>query len=149
MRWERFRGARLYLDANVLIYSREGPNRWTPLLDDLLEAIDGGVVTAVTSELTLAEVLVKPIEVDAADVIAGYERMLSSASPIIVVPVNRDILRMMAELRARLRLKPMDAIHVATALAMDCYHVVSEDARLRLPSELNQLLLATVEGSPR
>ncbi|KAA2236378.1 type II toxin-antitoxin system VapC family toxin [Salinarimonas soli] len=149
MRWESFRGTRLYLDANVVIYSRERPNRWSALLDELLEAIDDGTVTAVTSELTLAEVLVKPIDVQAADVVAGYERMLSPASPIIVVPVTRDILRITAELRARLRLKPMDAIHVATALAMDCHHVVPEDTRLRLPRELDHPRLVTVEGSTR
>lgn len=147
MRWGPFRGSRLYLDANVVIYASEGPNRWSALLDELLEAIDGGVVTAVTSELTLAEVLVKPIEAEAADVIAGYERMLDPTSPIIVVPVTREILWGMAQLRARLRLKPMDAIHVATALAMGCDYVLSEDARLRLPGEMNRLLLDTVEGS--
>lgn len=53
-------GSRVYIDTNIWIYSLEGFAPLAPALTALFERIDAGDLAAVTSELTLAEVLVKP-----------------------------------------------------------------------------------------
>ncbi len=54
-------GTRVYCDANVFIYALEGYAAYALLLQALLQAMDAHEITVVTSELTVAEVLVKPL----------------------------------------------------------------------------------------
>lgn len=53
-------GERVYLDTNVFIYALEGYPDFVDELNELFESFDAGNLSAVTSELTLAEVLVRP-----------------------------------------------------------------------------------------
>ena len=50
----------VYLDANIFIYALEGYPDFQARITILLEAMDHQEIEALTSELTLAEVLVKP-----------------------------------------------------------------------------------------
>lgn len=54
------RGGRVYLDTNIFIYALEGYADFIDDLTELFASIDAGNIRAVTSELTLAEVLVRP-----------------------------------------------------------------------------------------
>ncbi|HSZ59707.1 MAG TPA: hypothetical protein VK797_28950 [Tepidisphaeraceae bacterium] len=54
-------GTKVYLDANVFIYAVEGFAGVGAKLTTLFQRFDRGELQAVTSELTLAEVLVKPL----------------------------------------------------------------------------------------
>lgn len=51
----------VYLDANIFIYALEGYPEFLSILTDLFDMIDNGKLKAYTSELTLAETLVKPM----------------------------------------------------------------------------------------
>ncbi len=53
-------GKRVYLDANVFVYAIEGYPQFADGIRELFRKVDQGQVEAITSELTLAEVLVKP-----------------------------------------------------------------------------------------
>ncbi len=55
-------GKVVYLDSNVFIYAVEGFAERRPFVEGPFRQIDSGRIDAVTSELTLAEVLVKPFE---------------------------------------------------------------------------------------
>ena len=57
----RFSGKRIYLDANIVIYAAEAFAPSLAVLTRLFEMADAGDCTLVTSQLTLAEVLVKPL----------------------------------------------------------------------------------------
>ena len=54
-------GEGLYLDTNIFIYALEGYPKFIASVRALFAAIDEGRIRAVTSELTLAESLVKPM----------------------------------------------------------------------------------------
>jgi predicted nucleic acid-binding protein len=128
--WERLAGSPLYLDANAIIYAVETGNRFTASLHDLFTTLDAGVNVAITSELTLAEVLVRPLAMQADNLVFRYERLLSGEGPIGLAPVTPPILRRAAQIRADTRLKLIDAIHVATAVELGCHVLVSNDAPL-------------------
>ena len=57
---QRIAGNRVYLDTNLFIYALEGFPEYADRISELFAAVDRGVLSAVTSELTLAESLVKP-----------------------------------------------------------------------------------------
>jgi predicted nucleic acid-binding protein len=120
----------IYLDANILIYATEAGNPWTDQLRTLLKSVYRGQCRAITSELTLTEVLAKPYATGSARLVRIYETLLSARSAILTVPVDRDILRRAAHLRSAPRLKLADAIHLATALQGGCSHFLSNDGYL-------------------
>jgi predicted nucleic acid-binding protein len=121
----------VYLDANVFVIAMENPGAQSDHAWWIMQAIDDGKIAAVTSEITLAEVLVKPIEVGNRELTATYEAMIVSTDRFEVIPVGRDILVGAARLRARRNsIRLPDAIHVATARAALCCCVVSNDLRL-------------------
>ena len=122
---------RVYLDSNVFIAAMENPGAHSDHAWWIIDANDGGDIAAVTSEITLAEVLVKPIELGEASIMAAYETMIASNGNFEVIPVRRDILVKAAQLRAKRRsIRLPDAIHIATALAAECSYLVSDDLRL-------------------
>lgn len=51
----------VYLDANGFIYSVESIEPYAALLDPLWQAATGGKVQIASSELVIAETLVKPL----------------------------------------------------------------------------------------
>lgn len=144
--WDSFTGDVFYLDTNIVIFAIEEGNPWSELLRKLFEAIDEGAIRAVTSDLTLAEVLAKPMALEARDVIDKFDQLLAPESVLKVMPIDRPVLRLAAELQAKLGIKLMDSIHVATAKLNECDLFLTDDERLgrRIESELRWLRLSEV-----
>lgn len=120
-------GSRVYLDANVVIYAIEGFAPTAAALQALFARFDRGELHAITSELTLAETLVKPIRDSNPSARDAYERLLRSSAALTVAPVTRDVLIRAAVIRASSTLKLPDASHAATALAAACTTFLTND----------------------
>ncbi|MEQ9548666.1 MAG: type II toxin-antitoxin system VapC family toxin [Coleofasciculus sp. G3-WIS-01] len=123
-------GERVYLDTNVFIYALEGYPDFVDQLTELFERIDEGNLRAVTSELTLAEILVRPFIDDNTERQNTYQQALQTSEVLTVVPVNRDVLIEAARLRAVANLRLPDGIHGATALLTGCETFLTNDRRL-------------------
>jgi predicted nucleic acid-binding protein len=121
----------IYLDANILIYAVEGTADFEAALIALLDASDLGAVRLTTSEFTLAEVLVGPRRTQNVEHSAAYELLLSSNQSIQVIPVDRAVLRLCAEIRAAGKSRLPDAIHLATAELAKSDYFFTEDQRIR------------------
>jgi predicted nucleic acid-binding protein len=124
-------GKRVYVDTNVVIYSAEGFAEHTAILKAFFEAMESKAFTGVTSEVTLMEALVRPIRDANARLVDYYETLLGPNSSLEVSPVTQSVLRQAASMRATSNAKPIDAIHVATALTSHCDLFVSDDRDLK------------------
>ena len=121
---------RLYLDANVFIYAIEGEPGIANPIRGLLETLRQGSGRAVTSELTLAEVLPKAREAHR----RSYLDLIVWSRVIDLQPVSRDILLETADYRRTAGMPKLpDAIHAVTAIRSDCRTILSADAGLKLP----------------
>jgi predicted nucleic acid-binding protein len=110
----------------------------------LFARIDAGELIAITSELTLAEVLVKPFADQNAELQQIYMEALQDSDTVRVVPITRDILVAAARLRAQhSTLKMPDALHAATALASNAQQFVSNDSRFVTVPDLEQISLGS------
>jgi len=126
-------GEKVYLDANFFIYVLEEVEPWVEAARRVLAALDAGTCFGVTSELSLAECLVKPLELGRADVVQTFQAFLRDSRFFSVVPITRELLTEAARLRAISRIKLPDAIHAATALQRGCTSFVTNDDRLTIP----------------
>lgn len=137
------RRPRAYLDTNVFITALEHVGAGSDHAWWILSAIEDGEIEGATSEITLAEILVKPMERRDDDVIEAYQAMISSAPGFVVRPVERAILVEAARLRSTRRaMKLPDAVHVATALGCACTHFISSDARITVPEGISHVAIS-------
>jgi predicted nucleic acid-binding protein len=138
---------RIYLDTNVFVVAVEQSGAVNELVDNLLLEGERKPGLLVTSELTLAELLVKPFQTRGEGptgtsesptrlvpntIAAIYARLVDRRPGLNVVSIDRSILILSAFHRAADRvLKLPDAIHLATAEQTACTHVISADRGLR------------------
>ena len=139
---DELRGKAVYLDTNIFIYTVEGYEPERAFIEALSDAIDLHELVAVTSELTLAELLVKPLELGRADVVAIYTELVQHSDRLTVPPVDRATLIEAARLRAILGILLPDAIHVATAVMAGCEAFLTNDRRLKVPDGIALVCLA-------
>jgi predicted nucleic acid-binding protein len=128
--WSAYANRAIYLDSNIIIYAIEGANRFLNASQAMVDAIDRRIFRAVTSELTIAEVLSKPLALKDNDLVSKYERFFAPNSALLMPSVDRDPLLAAARLRGQSGLKLFDAIHVAAARLSGCDYFLTQDERL-------------------
>jgi predicted nucleic acid-binding protein len=135
-------GSVSYLDTNIFIYALEGYPEFLKILTELFDMIDNGKVRAYSSELTLAETLVKPMTDNNTRLQKAYQDAVRTAGFLQVLPVDREILIEAARIRSQnARLRLPDAIHLATAQYCGCDIFFTNDRRLKTYPNINIVLL--------
>jgi predicted nucleic acid-binding protein len=121
----------LALDTVAFIYFIEENTRFLPALESVFEAIDEGRLAAVTSSLTLLEVLVVPFRSGNAVLADRYEEALTRGRGLTLIGIDRGQLRAAAQLRSVFpRLRAPDAIQVSAALSAGCSSLLTNDREL-------------------
>lgn len=131
-------GPPFYLDSNILIESVEG------LHGEFLHSVRRLALAGhpfVTSELTLAEVLTKPSVLQSDTLVRIYEGLLAENGLIRTVPIDREVLRLSARLRAEAGGKLPDFVHLATAYLLECGTMISNDKRMHVRAPMEKLSL--------
>lgn len=129
------------LDTQIFIYFIEEDSRYLQLIKPLFEAIDRGDLSAVTSGLSLMEVLVVPYRSGNSALADQYESLLTRSHGLRFVELDRRLLKAAAHLRATFKLKPPDAIQVAAAWMGACRSFLTNDRRIRAVPGLKILQL--------
>jgi predicted nucleic acid-binding protein len=130
------------LDTAIFIYHLEAHPRYLPLTQELLAGVQAGQWTAITSTVTVMELTVRPWQVDRPAVAREYEALLAHFPHLTLADVTRDVARRAAQLRAHYRLRPADALQVATALVHGATAFVTNDRLLkRLAPALDVVVL--------
>jgi predicted nucleic acid-binding protein len=128
------------------VYALEGFERFEPLLRELFRQIQDGQLRAVTSELTLPEVLVKPLADGKTEVCTAYAAAVQDSEGLEVVPVTRDVLVEAAGIRAKTGIRLPDAIHIATAIVSGCQSFLTNDKSIREIPDMKVIYLSDIAG---
>lgn len=135
---------RIGLDTNVLIYFLEDHPRYGAWCASLFDLIERGQNTAVTSTITLLELLVQPYR-DQKDELAQKVFALTSTYPKLEwMPLTMNLADRAAELRARYRLSAPDAIQLATAIGHKAVYFYGNDRGLRRVKEIECIIVDDV-----
>jgi predicted nucleic acid-binding protein len=132
---------RIYWDSCVFLLYIEGTPEWMPILDSLLEeASETRGLIIVTSPLSITEVAFAKAKKDGRaldpNIEAQIEALWNDRSAVKLVEYNEIIAREARTLLRRAiessrKLKPMDAIHLASALnrSVDEFHTTDGDLK--------------------
>lgn len=130
------------LDTSIFIYHLEAHPRYRPLTQEVLAGVQAGQWTAITSTVTVMELTVHPWRLGQSAVAREYETLLAHFPNLRLADVTRDVARRAAQLRGRYRLRPADALQVATALLLGATAWLTNDHELvRLNSTLDVVVL--------
>jgi predicted nucleic acid-binding protein len=131
----------LGVDTAPLIYFIEQHPVYAGRLRMIIERFEAGQLHGYTSVITLTEVLTRPREIGAVDLVAAYRAVLLNSRNFTLVPIDATIADQAADLRARYRLRTPDALQLAVALAAGCQAFLTNDRQMRRITELRVLLL--------
>jgi predicted nucleic acid-binding protein len=134
------RSVRVYLDTNVFILLVEGEQERADVIREMFDTLRKHPHSAVTSELTLGEVLAPPRRKNALELHIKrriYLDLIVWSGFIQLVPVSRDLLIETADLTRVSRHKLPDAVHVVSAIRTQCTYFLSNDVDgKRVPTDM-------------
>ena len=129
-------------DTSALIYYIEQHPKYSALTEELFGAVDRGDARAITSVLTLLEVLVRPLRSGLTDLARQYRELLSGANGINLLPIGTERCELSARLRAKYDwIRTPDAIQVGTAIQHGAELIVTNDDRWRRLTEIQAVIL--------
>ncbi|HVH88368.1 MAG TPA: PIN domain-containing protein [Terriglobales bacterium] len=118
------------VDTVIFIYFIEENPRYLPLIKAFFQEVAAGQKEAVTSALTLLEVLVIPYRSGDHALAERYEALLTRSRGIRIIDISRDLLRGAAQLRAATGVKVPDSLQVVSALTAGCTAFLTNDRDL-------------------
>lgn len=119
------------LDTNCFIYLFEKHEVYLSLVRPVFKAIEVGQLKAVTSVITVMEILVQPKKQGHEDAVEAYKYFLQGNPNLILKAIDVEVAELAAALRARYRLKPPDALQVAASVAEKAEAFVTNDRRIK------------------
>lgn len=135
---------RIGIDTNVFIYFLEDHSKYGLWCSSLFDQIEGGRNPAVTSTITLLELLVQPYRDQKDDLAQKIFALVGTYPKLHWIPVTLEIADHGAQLRARYRLSTPDSIQLATAINYKANRFYGNDRGLRKVQEIQCLILDDV-----
>ena len=119
----------VYFDTNPIIHFLNGNTIYFNVCKALFQAVEDQSIYGYSSDLCLAELLVKPLRDNnhlEIRIIKGF----FDDGFFQVLNHDRSTLELSATIRAMQRLKMIDAVHVATAIQHGCDYIVTADEQI-------------------
>jgi len=135
------RHRRIALDTSIFIYQLEANERYLPLTDRIFAWLERADSTAVTSTITMTELLVQPYRESDEQRVDEFYGLLSTYPNLDWVSPNLQIADLAARLRAACRLRTPDALQAATGIHSDATALVTNDAIFERIEGLEALIL--------
>ena len=103
--------------------------------------ISSGNIEAITSTITLLEVLVLPFRTGKEDLAEKYREILLSSEGLTTFEIQHDISELAAQLRAKYSIRTPDAIQIAVGVRNGASKFLTNDPGLKKISEIKVCVL--------
>ena len=134
-------GKVIALDTMIFIYHLENHSAYSHITEKLFSDIENGVYHAVTSLVTLLELLVKPKREGALKAASDYRDLLLTFPNLEFLPLDLSIAELASTLRAKYSIRTPDAILIATAISQQAAAFITNDEQLKKVAEIEVVLL--------
>lgn len=135
------RHRKIGLDTSVFIFQVEENPKYFELVNPIFVWLEGTRARAVTSTITMLEVLVQPYRLADMDRVNKFYALLSTYPHLEWSAPTLIIADLAARLRAEHNLKTPDALQIATALAGQATGFISNDPVFQRVADLEVVIL--------
>lgn len=129
------------IDTMVFIYHFEDHPGYSHTTEKILGAVEEGRYHAVTSVITLLEILVKPKREGNLSAAKDYKDLLLTFPNLKIYDLDMRIADMASDLRARYGIKTPDAVQIATTISGGGKTFLTNDGTLKNIEEVRVMLL--------
>jgi predicted nucleic acid-binding protein len=129
------------IDTSVFIYQVEENLKYAGITQRIFDWLEGPRARAVTSTITMLELLVHPYRTDDSESVDSFYALLSTYPHLEWFPLTLSVADRAAGIRARHNLKTPDAVQAATALAGMATGFITNDPAFHRVDELEVLVL--------
>ena len=113
---DELRGSRICIDTAPFIYFIEKDPKYLNIVRPLFAEIDAGKIDAVTSTITLLEVLVLPFKTENESLAKEYREILLHAEGLTTYEIGHEVSELSSKLRAEYAIRTPDAIQIAVGI---------------------------------
>jgi predicted nucleic acid-binding protein len=135
------RHRRVALDTSIFIYHLGANAKYIALTDCVFSWLDSKTSAAVTSVITMTELLVKPYRESDEETVDKCYTLLSTYPNLEWICPSLEIADLAAEIRAIHRLRTPDALQAATAVHANATAFVTNDSVFQRIRDLDVLIL--------
>lgn len=117
------------LDTMVFVYHLADHPRYSALTTAVLDAVESGRLNAVTTTITLTEILTAPAKAGDQQALQDYEIFLTRFPHLHIASLDVEMAREAALVRGEAGLRTPDAIQVAAARLAGAEAILTNDRR--------------------
>lgn len=131
----------IFIDTSIFIYLFEDHIRFSQSLEDLFDDLAKGKLEAVTSLITISEVLTKPYNNNQSELIEKYQNIFMHLPHLTIAPLSYESSLLAAQIRARYGFRLLDSFQLAIATIGGCKSFLTNDKQLLNFKDLTILYL--------
>ena len=138
---DELRGLRICIDTAPFIYFIEKNPKYLGLLRPFFAEINAGKIDALTSTITLLEVLVLPFKTKNESLAEKYRDILLYAEGLTTFEIFHEVSELSAKLRAKYSIRTPDAIQIAVGIIYGADAFLTNDSGLKKVSDIRVVIL--------
>jgi predicted nucleic acid-binding protein len=135
------RHQRIALDTSIFIYQLEANPRYAALTDHVFAWLERPGHSAVTSTITMTELLVQPYRTSDEEKVNEFYALLSTYPNLEWIAPTLEIADIAAGIRARHRLRTPDALQAATAFESRATGMITNDLAFERLTDFETMVL--------
>jgi len=135
------RGLRICIDTAPFIYFIEKNSKYLGLLRPFFAEINAGKIDALTSTITLLEVLVLPFKTKNESLAERYRDILLYAEGLTTFEIFHEVSELSAKLRAKYSIRTPDAIQIAVGIIYGADAFLTNDSGLKKVKDIRVVIL--------
>lgn len=138
---DEIRGLRVFVDTAVFIYFIERDPKYLNTVKPVFLEIEAGNIDAITSTITLLEVLVLPFRKSNQELVDNYTNLILNSDHLTTYEIFHEVSVQASRLRARYSIRTPDAIQIAVALLYGAQAFLTNDASLGAVQDIKVFIL--------
>jgi len=138
---DELRGSRICIDTAPFIYFIEKDPKYLSILRPIFVEIDAGKIDALTSTITLLEVLVLPFKMKNESLAEKYREILLYAEGLTTFEIFHEVSELSSKLRAKYSIRTPDAIQIAVGIIYGADTFLTNDFELKKVHDIRVVTL--------
>lgn len=134
-------GLRVCIDTAPFIYFIEKHQKYLSIIRPVFVEIDAGNIEAITSTITLLEVLVHPLKMKNESLAERYRAILLNTDGLATFEILHEVSELASKFRAKYAVRTPDALQIATGVLYGATSFLTNDPDLKKVTDIKVIVL--------